>query len=705
MISEINKEQWLIINISLIIVSNIFIFFNIPLLRQLFGIIFLTILPGLLIIHLLRLNEINLTEKILLIIGLSISFIMLFGVVLNFVFLSLDIKNPLSVVPILLSFDLVYLIVLFLGFKVNKKKIFKIPKINFSVNEKIFLIIPLLFPTLSIFGTHLMNSSNNNFLLILLLFLIPIYIVFICVFNQKFPKRLYPIIIVLIGLSVLLIFMLRFNHIWGHDVHIEYGMFFKNTVKNQHWKVWGNSTLDSCLSISLLPAVYNSILNVNSQEYLFKGLYVMICVFGPLAIFVITKKYLNELYAFLASFLFISQLTFLTTAGNPRTNVAIFFVALTIMILFKDNIEPLKKQILLIVFIMALIVSHYSTTYIFFFILILCWVISEIFSKKYDFNKKITIVLLLLFTVIMFLWYSQITETAFNASLDFLKKSAVSMKNMFIEEARTSELGKLSGQGLVHPVLSKINFVVTWSMFIFIGLGVLFTTIKFKKLISIFDSQTNKFRFLKSKIEIEHLIIGWLCAGLISSVVLIPFFSVGYDIQRFYSLIIIFLSLYFILGIIFISKFLKIKPYILILLIIVPYFLFITGVTYQLIGYDTSMILSSEGEEYEIENLYDQDSYSAKWLEKNIIHNTTFYTADQHGARKLVSQGHFNLNNILHRHFFKYKPVEGTLYLNYNNVVNKEFVVNDLIYEMSNFTILYRDLNKIYNNLGSEVYQ
>ena len=705
MILKFRNKEWLTFILVIIIFINISIIFNIPYLRQILGLFFLVIFPGFLILRVLKLDKIGFIEKIILSIGLSTAFIMLCGVVINNFLLAIDYTAPLSVVPILLFFNAILIIIAIIGYLQNKETIFITPNLSLTRSEKVFLIVPFLFPTFSILGTYFMRSYENNSLLIFLLFLIPIYIVFMCFFNNKISKRLYPVILFLISISLLLIFMLRFPHIYGHDIHIEYGMFYQTTLQNQYWSVFGQSTLDSCLSISLLPTVYNSVLNINSQEFLFKGIYVLICSVGPIVLYLTAKKYVDELYAFLASFLFISQLAFLNTAGNPRTNVALLFVALAVFVLFNNKISPIKKQLIFVIFFLALIVSHYSTTYIFLFILIMTWIILEILSKKFEFNKFIGLSIILLFAVIMFFWYSQITGTAFDASLDFFKNSIGSMKNFFVEEARTSELGKLSGQGLADPVLSKINLAVTWSIFIFIALGVSVTLKKYKSMVSIFNFKNKKPSFLKTKFEPENITMAWICSGLLAAMVLIPFFSIGYDIQRLYSMSLIFLCVYFVIGAIILSKYLKLKPYFIILIVLLPYFLFLTGSIYQLSGHNTSTILNSEGIEYEQEYLHDHESYAAKWLKNQIEPDVVIYTTDYHSARKLTSQGNFKIQNVLHRSFYKYKPIESTLYLSYNNVQNKQFSVDYKLYDLMNYSSLYFEKNKIYSNPGSEVYQ
>jgi len=220
--------------------------------RQIFGFFFLTILPGLLVLQILKLNKIGSTEKFVLLVGLSISFLMFFGLLINNLSLSLGYETPLATIPLLIAFNIAFIALGIMGYKLNKEPIFPLPNIELSTSEKAFLIVPILFPALSIFGMHVMNTTDNNIILMLLLFLIPIYVAFICFFNQKFSKRLYPVVIFLISISLLLLMALKSNHLIGIDTHEEYYLF-QTTLDNLHWRVaiMGNA-LDACLSISLL---------------------------------------------------------------------------------------------------------------------------------------------------------------------------------------------------------------------------------------------------------------------------------------------------------------------------------------------------------------------------------------------------------------------------------------------------------------------
>ena len=744
--------------ISILLLTDLIIFLNIPFLRQILGFLFLTILPGLLILQILELNKIGYTEKFVLSVGLSISFLMFFGLLVNNSSLGLGYKTPLSTVPLLVLFNLVAISLILIAYRMNKNAAFSLPDFNLTTSEKAFLIMPILFPALSIFGMHIMNTTDNNIFLMLMLFLIPIYVVFVCFFNKRFPKRLYPVVIFLISISLLLLISLRSNHIIGADAHTEY-YFFQTTLDNLHWSVFGHSTLDACLSISLLPTIYQSILNA-SPEFLFKVLHSLLYSVSPLVIYVISKKYVGELYGFLASCFFMFQSNFLWTAPNARTNTAILFFALAMMVLFSDKIDPLKKRVLFIVFMASCMVSHYSTTYIFFFVMVGTFIGIEILPKEYTFKKVVSLTMVILFFALVFLWYSQVTETAFNAGVGFVEETFSNLNMFFIEESRKGEFVQLVGLELTYPILSRANFVFTWGTFILIGIGVLTMLKRYKEMVAIAGVKRKKPDFLKTKFEMEYLTIALMCAGLLVIMVALPFISIGYDILRLYSLVIVILSVCFVIGGMTLSHFFfykkktcakrksyffgkaffskerfeeknvtqqtfkkslikkpftnksgdrgkgsQVRAYLIILLILIPYCMFTTGAIHQLFCAPSSIILNSEGEVYDAKYVHDQDSYGAKWLMVNSEKNSRIYTTDGHGWHRLISQGKISRGRIDFHSFPRHEKIKGYLYLSYDNVINGKLEVERERCNMSEYSDMFVGKSKVYNSGGSEIYR
>ncbi|MCP3683663.1 MAG: hypothetical protein GY861_13340, partial [bacterium] len=231
-----------------------------------------------------------------------------------------------------------------------------------------------------------MNTYNNNIGLIAFLLIIATYVVVLAVKHNIVPRNIYPIIIFLIGISLLLMEPLRCSHIMGRDAHFEYDLF-QQTLLNGQWQIFHDHDYEACLSVTILPTVYQSFLDMDS-EYLFKLLDLVFFSLVPLTVFILCRRYIAEFYAFVAALFFITQERFVFAAGGFRTNIAIFFFALAILILFHDRISEFNRKVLFFVFASACIVSHYSTTYILLVILITTWIGTHAVKKCYSFTKK-----------------------------------------------------------------------------------------------------------------------------------------------------------------------------------------------------------------------------------------------------------------------------------------------------------------------------
>lgn len=730
MILKFRTKDWFTLIISIFLLTDIAILLNIPFLRQILGFLSLTILPGLLILQILKLNKLELTEKVVLSVGLSVFFLMFFGLLINNLSFALGYKTPLSTIPLLISFNIILIALAIIGYKINKNSLFSLSSFNLNASEKAFLIVPILFPTLSIFGINLMNTKDNNFILMFLLFLIPTYIAFVCFFNQKFSKRLYPVVIFLISISLLLMVSLRSGHILGMDTHVEY-YFFQTTLNNLHWSIFGHSTLDACLSISLLPTIYQSILNTN-PEFLFKILHSLFFSVSPLAVFVISKKYMGSFYSFLASVFFMSQLLFLWTGSNARTNTAILFFALAIMALFHDDLIEFNRRVLFIIFAVSCIVSHYSTAYIFFFVLLLAWIVMQILPKLGTYKrlvnhiaetaprvgalncskslpkKRITMTIVILFFAAIFFWYSQVTIVAFNAGVNFVYRAFTNLNQFFMLESRGSGIIEVLGRDVLS-IPQKMKFAVYWLALTYIVIGILGTIVQHKRMVLIPGLGNGKTGFLKSKIDTEYFIISLVCGAMLAFSVIFPYILIGYDMQRIYFMMMSILSMFFVIGGMTLARFLKLRPYWVVLVILLVLFLICTSSAVdQIFGVPGAVTLSSEGLQYNYLYVHDEESYAATWLYDNgELKDRCIYT-DFTGDIRLVSQGGIYYDFIDRRYSLldKNKTIQGYIYLRYYNVVNdKLFARNYEGYNIVEYQDKFIAKSKIYNNGSSEIWK
>lgn len=745
-----NKGFFLLILIFLAL-TDLAIFLDIPILRPALGFLFFTIAPGLLILHILKLGRLGLTERLVLSVGLSVSFLMFFGLLINYVYPLLGYTTPLSTNSVIISFSIIIIILTIISYIRNKDFSFNLSSFRLDTSEKAFLLLPAFFPLMSIFGMHLMNTTSNNTILMAMLFLIPAYVILIAILRHRVPQRTYPVMLFFIGISVLLLVALRSSHIIGNDTHMEY-YFFQLVANSQHWQMLMGNILDACLSISLLPAIYQSLMNINS-EYLFKILYPILFSVSPLVIYIISKKYIGNFYAFLASFFFISQFNFIWTSAGARTNTAILFTALVIMAIFSDSLSKFAKVLLAIIFAASCIVSHYSTTYIFLFVLLITWIVMEILprltrGKKQPaipsgtlikesnllksteggnpartnvnpsedaapsvpqprLDKGITITFVALFFVVLYFWYGQVVAPTFDALITYPHRILVNLSQMFVMETRGTGVAEALGQTIAYSgIPARFKFVFSWLGIIFIAIGVLSTIARYRRMLSIPGSGHGKPNFLERKIDAEYWAFSLACCTILVLSVALPYALYGYGMTREYLAMLLVLCMFFVIGGIMVAKFLKLKPYWLLLLILIPYFICTTGTIDRIFGVPGSVVLNSEGPSYAYYYIYDQEGYAARWLGDNANLKDTMIFADKGGRARLLSQGGITGYGGLFPLFQKDEKIGGYIYLTYHNVVNKELLdVKGNLHSLEGYQDKFTGKDKIYSNGGSEIYK
>jgi uncharacterized membrane protein len=104
----------------LILITNISIYVNLPWFRQILASFFLFVLPGLVILNILNLFHINKVKLFALSVPLSISFVMFFGFLVNYIFSKLSITRPLSLLLLAISFNFVLIFLIFYAYIKSK---------------------------------------------------------------------------------------------------------------------------------------------------------------------------------------------------------------------------------------------------------------------------------------------------------------------------------------------------------------------------------------------------------------------------------------------------------------------------------------------------------------------------------------------------------------------------------------------------------
>jgi len=441
---------WLITSI-LILLDIQFLYF-----RAIFSFIFLITIPGLLIMLMLKIKKIGFWEYLVYTIGLSVAFLMFGGLFVNWAFPLIGINKPLSLIPLLISFNIFLIIFWLIAYKRNKKISIEIKLPKLDGLNKTFLIIPIIFPILSIFGAIILNNNGPNYLTMLLLGGIAAYVFTIVLFRKKLNHNIYPWAILMLSISLLMAGWLRNSYVSGVDINLEYHIF-QLVKSNQQWNMsLFNNSYNACLSVSLLPTILSLFIKINDQ-YIFKLIIPLIYSITPVGIYLFLKRYIQSTFAFIATFFFISQPTFMTWWGVPiRQEISFLFFTLSLLVLFNKNLSSILKNIFFLIFCFSMVVSHYSTTYLAVFIFIFTYLIYLIFRKtesKKPFSKifkKLNLIeneklnnrvyylsgkIVILLIVFTFLWYAQFNVTS-RSFIDFSVKTIQNMGKIFSEDVR-----------------------------------------------------------------------------------------------------------------------------------------------------------------------------------------------------------------------------------------------------------------------------
>ncbi|MCK4733687.1 MAG: DUF2206 domain-containing protein, partial [Methanophagales archaeon] len=343
--------------------------FQIPILRQFIGFIYLTFIPGILILRILKLHKLGNIETLLYTVGLSIATLMFTGLFMNTVYPLFGISGPISITPLIITISILVLVLCILSY--IRDKDFSEPSFidvgNVLSPPALFLC---LIPFFAIFGTYMVNFHHNNILLMFLIIIIAL-IVLLIGFDKFIPKNLYPLAVFVIAISFLYHRSLISMYIIGWDIHTEY--YLANLViGNSYWDSTIFSTVNAMLSITMLAPIFSDICSM-SLTWVFKTIYPLLFSLVPLGLYRIFQKQTDDKIAFLSIFFFMSMVRFYSPM--PRQNIAEFYLVLLILSLIDKDINKIKRSVLFIVFGVSLAISHYGTSYIYMFCLIVAWLI------------------------------------------------------------------------------------------------------------------------------------------------------------------------------------------------------------------------------------------------------------------------------------------------------------------------------------------
>jgi len=684
---------------------------GIPILREFVGFIYLTLIPGIVILRILKLHKLSMIETLLYSVGLSIATLMFTGLFMNTIYPFFGISEPISFIPLVITISMVVLVLCILSYMRDKD----FSNLNF-IDIKDVLSPPTLFlclvPFLSIFGTYLVNFHHNNILLMLLILVIA-GIAGLVGFNRIIPKRLYPLAVFVIAISLIYHRSLISMYLIGTDIQGEY-YCCKMVALNRHWDPAIGSSFNAMLIVTILPTIYSFMLNMDGL-WLFKAFYPFIFSFVPLGLYQAYRRQMDEKVAFLSVFFFVSFFVFYSDMiWLTKQQIAEFFFMLFILLTANEKIDLPKRRLLFIVFGASMVVSHYGTSYIFMFILIFAFAILHLMKSK---SKVLTQGSVLIFVIMALLWYIYVEDAIIFKSIVHIGEhiySSIFAEFLNPETAEGLNYLLVKPTSPLHHIDKSLHFLTQF----FITIGLIQMILKRKK----------------TKFCLEYLSFSIVSFGICLMSIILPYFSRSMGTTRLYHVMLISLAPFCVIGggTVFrivleraklISQHYILDTKVFVAIILILFLMFNTGFIYEVTkDGPNSPALSQErlrkGNAKTRAGFYNNyirklDVVGARWLSKNMDYKSKIYVGRAHPNRIPLTAYTMVNHSLIYTLPHDYSRIgDGSyIYLGSLNIVD-----NIMVYgyeEMRSRLILHNTSEvypfvmskyKIYSNGGSEVY-
>jgi uncharacterized membrane protein len=362
---------------------------------------------------------------------------------------------------------------------------------------------------------------------VVLISVIPIFVFF----TKLIPTKYLPALIFSVSLALVLHQALISQHLWGADINAEY-YFYQVTNQNHHWDsnivppTYNSGVYSSTTSITLLPVAVSSITGIEGL-WVFKAVFPFLYSLVPLILYLIFQKQIGSRPAFLAAFFFAAIPSFYQVdLTEGKQMIATVFIVLFILVLLK---EPKRfSGFLLVLFGACAIISHYSSGL---FLVVLLLLATPIFWLKHR-SYRLPAALAVSIWGFYLLWYTFMSGG-----------SVLNMFGNFINAVYTAIPRFLDADSRFGVALLQSETV--WVTQLITYLNVIFQALITLGLIDYFYSKMKK---KTNTVFWEFAVFATVSFSFLFLTVALPLFGSYFHMGRLYTLSLLFLAPFGVLG-------------------------------------------------------------------------------------------------------------------------------------------------------------
>jgi len=723
---------------------------RVPILREVFVLTYLLFVPGILLLRILKVHELDHIECLLYTVGLSVATVMLTGFFMNAVYLHF-IPRPISLVPFIATMTALVATLLLLSYRRDRE--FSHPKVtDVSWISSPVPVALCLLPFVGIFGAYLFNLSGTSVGAIVTLLGVAALVV-VCGFTSWVPRRYYGLAIFVAAVALLLHNSLITNYVWGNDIQGEYAVA-QFVASNGFWgapPAIPQLSLNSMLSLTMLAPLL-SIATGMSVTWVFKLIIPILFALVPLGLYRVYQKQTSHRIALFGVLYFVVTFSFYTEMlAMARQEIAELFVVMLLLLIVDRQMNRTQRAVLFGLFGFSLIVSHYALTYVFFFCFVLALLVTAILSR-YDLgavaqrlrrgsseqqahpfrrtqrlvaNVGVYALLAAGLVIVAFLWYrfANNPEPIDNFVGIIRHIAAATGRTQLVQpsiapSSANDAIGNLLAQpsgaarsdvtGLqqllaYQPPMHEVTMYLTLIAVIISIIGILF-------------AYKERQRF---SLTSEYVALSGASVLLLIFCLFVPYFAANLQLSRFFHISQIFLSVFFVIGFAGIINVLKpqrsattgrgARPlsFKVLTVFLVILFVFHSGLVYKATGEITnsSTVLALD-KAVNIAKFSDQEIVAARWLSSNASGGATY--ADLFRQFALISFNRPDVRGFAAGNYWWMLPSGSYLYLGTPNVNSGKLTMSQNAVTMATTEVesayFTAGADNIYSNGGAQVF-
>ena len=532
------------------------------LLRQAICFVYLTFIPGIVLLRVLKLHKLGSIETLVYSVGLSLTTVMITGAILNTFLPLAGIAQPISLTPLIISLTAIVLALSIVGY-IRDRDYSGDASVEVPMSALPPAILLLIIPFMAIFGTYIINRSDNNLMLVALIFVLGIIVLLIGL-TRIIPKELYPLVIFVIALSLLFHNSLISSSLIGWDIHQE-KYLADQVIASGSWSTILEHNINSMLSIMILAPVYSIFLNTD-VIWVYKVVFPLLFAILPVALYQAYRKQSNDKIAFFSIFVFTSLVvTFTEMLQLARQEIAELFVGLIILLLIDRSMEKKKWMALFVLFTFSLVLSHYGLTLLFLGMLVLAWGLLYVVSllKKesvQDLNRKLTPALILGLVVFCAIWYINTSSgdpftTIVNTTYKISDPVVMMASGLLIHQAAPLPANMTNasavGQAIVTPAppitTQPVEMITTGGQSSSMHTNYLYLLLVTQGLLVIGMLAVSLVKG-PMKLSREFYALSFVNLGILAVALVLPKFAASLNMTRLYQITLLVLAPFVVLG-------------------------------------------------------------------------------------------------------------------------------------------------------------